>query len=143
MPLPNRVTALKQFFETLAPDSIASLAMLYAPQAHFKDPFNDVVGVAAIERVFRHMFEQVDAPSFVVHDVVADDEQAFMRWDFRFAAQGLGGGGQTIRGVTHFRFGSDGRVVEHRDYWDAAEELYAKLPLVGALMRWLRRRLAS
>jgi len=28
----------------------------------------------------------------------------------------------------------------HRDYWDAAGELYAKLPLIGAVMRWLRRR---
>ena len=26
----------------------------------------------------------------------------------------------------------------HRDYWDAAEELYEKLPLLGALMRWLK-----
>jgi steroid delta-isomerase len=31
----------------------------------------------------------------------------------------------------------------HRDYWDAAEELYEKLPLVGALMRWLKRPHAS
>lgn len=27
----------------------------------------------------------------------------------------------------------------HRDYWDAAEELYEKLPVLGDLMRWLRR----
>ncbi|MGO1254794.1 MAG: nuclear transport factor 2 family protein, partial [Alcaligenes aquatilis] len=30
-----------------------------------------------------------------------------------------------------------------RDYWDAAEELYAKLPLLGLLMRWLRRKVSS
>ena len=34
----------------------------------------------------------------------------------------------------------DGRIVMHRDYWDVAEELYEKLPLIGALMRWLKRR---
>jgi hypothetical protein len=33
-----------------------------------------------------------------------------------------------------------GRITVHRDYWDAAEELYEKLPLVGRLMRWLKRR---
>jgi steroid delta-isomerase len=27
----------------------------------------------------------------------------------------------------------------HRDYWDAAEELYEKLPVLGALMRWLKQ----
>ena len=143
MPLPAHVTTLKQYFETLTPDSIALLPSFYAPQARFKDPFNDVQGVTAIERIFRHMFEQVDAPRFVVHDVVADADQAFMRWDFRFAAARLGRGVQSIRGATHFRFGADGRVTEHRDYWDAAEELYAKLPLVGVLMRWLGRLFAK
>jgi hypothetical protein len=38
---------------------------------------------------------------------------------------------------------AQGLIVLHRDYWDAAEELYEKLPVVGALMRWLRRRAAQ
>jgi hypothetical protein len=33
-----------------------------------------------------------------------------------------------------------GLITLHRDYWDAAEELYEKLPLLGSLMRWLKRR---
>jgi hypothetical protein len=40
----------------------------------------------------------------------------------------------------HLRFAPDGRIAMHRDYWDAAEELYEKLPLLGGLMRWLKRR---
>ena len=39
----------------------------------------------------------------------------------------------------HLRFDGAGRVTLHRDYWDAAEELYAKLPLLGCLMRGLAR----
>jgi hypothetical protein len=31
-------------------------------------------------------------------------------------------------------------VSEHRDYWDAAEELYEQIPVLGAVMRWLKRR---
>ena len=46
----------------------------------------------------------------------------------------------TVRGASHLRFATDGRIALHRDYWDAAEELYEKLPLLGALMRWLKRR---
>ena len=29
-------------------------------------------------------------------------------------------------------------VNYHRDYWDAAEELYMNLPLLGGLLRYLR-----
>jgi hypothetical protein len=43
-------------------------------------------------------------------------------------------------GATHLVFDADGKVAVHRDYWDAAEELYEKLPLLGGLMRWLKRR---
>jgi hypothetical protein len=31
-------------------------------------------------------------------------------------------------------------IKEHRDYWDAAEELYEKIPVLGGLMRWLKKR---
>jgi len=52
-------------------------------------------------------------------------------------------GEQLIRGATHLHFAPDGRVRLHRDYWDAAEELYEKLPVVGTLVRLLRRRAAA
>jgi hypothetical protein len=58
-------------------------------------------------------------------------------WEFRY------GKGQCIRGASHLRFADDGRIAYHRDYWDAAEELYMKLPLLGGLMRWLRKRLSA
>ena len=41
---------------------------------------------------------------------------------------------------SHLVLDAQGRITLHRDYWDAAEELYEKLPGVGALMRWLKRR---
>ena len=141
MPLPHHVTALKQYFETLTPASVALLPRFYAPQARFKDPFNEVQGITEIGRVFRHMFEQVQAPRFVVHEALAADGQAFLTWDFRFETR-LGSGEHVIRG-THFRFAASGRVTQHRDYWDAAEELYAKLPVMGRLMRWLQYRAAA
>ena len=48
-----------------------------------------------------------------------------------------------ILGASQLVFDAQGRVVLHRDYWDAAEELYEKLPVVGSLMRWLKRRANS
>ena len=48
-----------------------------------------------------------------------------------------------MRGVAHLKCEADGKVCYHRDYWDAAEELYMKLPAIGTLMRGLRRMLAA
>jgi steroid delta-isomerase len=48
-----------------------------------------------------------------------------------------------VHGATHLRFAPDGRIRSHRDYWDAAGELYAKLPVLGVLMRMVQRRLRA
>jgi hypothetical protein len=65
-------------------------------------------------------------------------------WQFHFHARfGLRERAQIIHGASHLRFDDAGLVVLHRDYWDAAEELYAKLPLLGMLMRALAGKLAA
>ncbi|MET0982832.1 MAG: nuclear transport factor 2 family protein [Telluria sp.] len=129
-----------RFYETIDAHTLhTALAAVYAPDARFKDPFNEVIGVAAIGAIFVHMFEQVGEPRFKVTAQMAQDGQAFLVWEFRFRLKQLAKGEQRIRGASHIRFNGAGLVAEHRDYWDAAEELYEKLPLVGGLMRLLKR----
>jgi ketosteroid isomerase-like protein len=134
--------AIARFFETLTPQSLAQLPDHYAAGARFKDPFNEVQGLAAIEAVFQHMFRTLTTPRFAVTTTVLQGHQCFITWDFFFATR-LGREFR-IRGATHLVYAqqADGswRVDLHRDYWDAAEELYEKLPMLGALMRWLKRR---
>lgn len=140
--VPSYRAAVEQvvnWYERLTPQTLARVAEVYAPSARFKDPFNDVRGVAAITAVFTHMFARLDAPRFVVQRQVVDGAHALLVWDFFFRFRG-----ETqelcIHGATHLQFAPDGRILLHRDYWDAAEELYEKLPVLGALMRWLKHR---
>jgi ketosteroid isomerase-like protein len=135
------------FFEHLQPADLSRIDKLYTTDAHFKDPFNQVQGLPAIAHVFEHMFEALQAPRFVITSQVLQGAQCFVTWEFLFAMPRMGGGQtQTIRGATHFVLREDAgvwRVAVHRDYWDAAEELYEKLPVVGSLMRWLKKRANS
>lgn len=131
---------LAHFFENLQPDSVGQLGQHYAADASFKDPFNDVRGVPAIRLIFEHMFAALDAPRFVVTQTVVQGSQCFLTWEFHFGFQRFQRGQpQVILGASHVVFSDAGLVTLHRDYWDAAEELYEKLPLVGSLMRWLKR----
>ena len=128
-----------RFFETLSIENLELIPLIYAQDAWFKDPFNEVTGLPAIKHLFVHMFEQVDAPRFVVTGHMLQDDLAFMTWDFHFRMKRFSDAEQCIRGATHFRFDEDGYVAYHRDYWDAAEELYEKLPVLGSFMRILKR----
>ncbi len=132
---------LVQFYEGMREETVAAeLAQVYAVDATFKDPFNEVRGLAMIAAIFTHMYQQVEAPRFAVLTRIEQGSDAFLTWEFTFRMQRLGEGEQVIRGATHIRFDRRGRVAMHRDYWDVAEELYEKLPLLGSLMRWLKRR---
>ena len=140
----DAVTRFIAFFENLSPADLARLGQVYAPEARFKDPFNEVRGVPAIQAIFAHMFGALEQPRFVVTGRVVQGNQCFLTWDFLFAFQRFDKGvTQTVRGASHLVLDAQGLVTLHRDYWDAAEELYEKLPVVGALMRWLRRRANS
>jgi len=133
----NDPEPLLAWYATLSPDTVGRAGQFYAAGAQFRDPFNDVRGVAAIEAVFQHMFVHTEQPRFIIGERVAQGDQLFVTWLFVFR---LRGAPYQISGGSHLRFNEDGLVVMHRDYWDAAEELLAKLPLVGAPIRWLRGR---
>lgn len=138
-PLVERVAAA---YEQLRPDSVEALVALYADDAWFRDPFNDVRGRPAIARIFHHMFQTVEAPRFVVTGRFVKGDAAMLTWTFHLRFRGERRE-RVIPGASHLRFDDAGRITAHRDYWDAAEELYAHLPVIGALVRWLQRRLRT
>lgn len=138
------VNRLAQLYEQLSPEMLPQLVQCYASAARFKDPFNDLQGTAAILRVFEHMFATLEQPRFIVTQRIVQGDQAFLVWEFYFRLRHKRvRDEQFIRGTTHLQFDPQGLVALHRDYWDTAEELYEKLPLLGTLMRWLRRQMAS
>ena len=48
---PPAVQAIVDFFENLGPAQVERLGVIYADDARFQDPFNDVQGLAAIEAI--------------------------------------------------------------------------------------------
>jgi hypothetical protein len=123
---------------------LAQLNHWYSPQARFKDPFNEVQGLDAIQGVFLHMYASLENPHFVITDQVVDGHQAFLTWQFKFKFKRFDTSTeQVVLGTTHLVLDDQMRITLHRDYWDAAEELYEKLPWVGGLMRWLKKRANS
>lgn len=129
------LNTLTIWYATLSLDTLPDIRHLYAPNASFKDPFNEVIGVDAIEKIFIHMFTTTEHPRFVFGETIQQEKQAFLTWTFIFT---LNAKEYTVKGGTHLQFDDAGLVIMHRDYWDAAEELWQKLPIIGVVVRWLR-----
>ena len=141
-PLSERAAALARFFEELSPERLERLGDFYASDAWFRDPFNEVRGVAAIRALFEDMYRRLDAPRFRVTGSFAGPPGLVLAWDFEFRFRGQSGAPHVVRGMSRLRLDAAGRVARHEDYWDSAD-LYDKVPLLGALVRALRRRVAG
>ena len=141
-PEPAEGARLRTFFEHLAPADLDDLGRIYADQSRFRDPFNDVEGVAAIRRIFADMFERAPDARFTIHEVVGVPPLLYVRWGFLFTP-GRAQAPWEVEGVSRLVLGEDGRIIDHTDYWDPATGIYERLPLIGVLLRWLRRRLSA
>lgn len=138
------IARIVRVFETLGASSLDELRTIYAPDACFADPFHAVQGIAAIEQVFGHMFATLEHPHFVVTGSVVQAGQCVLLWDFKFRFRSFRTRvDQTVPGASHLRLDDQGRITHHQDYWDAAHGLYQQMPLLGTLMRWLRKRVSS
>ncbi|MBU6284931.1 MAG: nuclear transport factor 2 family protein [Betaproteobacteria bacterium] len=140
-----KLNQIKAFYETLSPSSLDQISELYGPEARFKDPFQSVQGLPAIRAVFEHMFAIQPHSRFVVDGITQTAHpltvpaQSCLRWTYWLVLRGKT---VSIQGCTWLCLDQQGYIVDHRDYWDAAEELYEKLPVLSWLMRWLRRKIA-
>lgn len=135
------VKQVVDYFQSLTPDSVADIGKFYTDDTYFRDPFNEVRGIASVRHIFTDMFVRLHEPCFTVIETIFDHNGAVLIWDFDFRIKTLKPDlPRRIHGLSHLRFAADGRVSYHRDYWDAAGELYEQLPLIGGLMRWLKRR---
>lgn len=135
------VAAYVAFYESLAPESLECLDALCTPDVRFRDPFNDVTGIADYRAILGDMFEQVDAPRFQVSDRALSGRVAYLRWVFTFAPKS-GGAPWRIEGMSEVHFDRQGRVSTHLDYWDSGSQFYARLPVLGRLIGLVRKRLA-
>jgi hypothetical protein len=137
--IPTRFEQIICWFENLTPHTLGQINTIYSAEATFRDPFNNITGLSGVTQVYQHMFDSLQHPRFVITNTVIQGLQAFVSWDFNFELRGRA---VQIEGCTQFILNAQGLIETHRDYWDVAEELYEKIPVLGSLMRFLKRKLA-
>ena len=142
----SREAALAEYikiYETMSARSVPLLAKTLAHDARFKDPFSDVRGPDKIMSIFQKMFRQLNNPKFHVVDQAWGTGEsgniAYLRWTLTFTDKS---GRREIPGVSEVAFGPDHLIIEHLDYWDSGEHLYARLPLLGWIINKIRKKLS-
>ena len=124
------------FFQEMKESNVGRVKELYAPDATFRDPINEVSGATAIEAVMADLFRQLKNIRVVVREMRGDEDAGCLLWTMHYNFRG---NTRSIPGVSHFRFNQAGLVTAQEDYWDASFVLYGEFPLLGMIMRGIKR----
>ncbi len=128
-----------ELFENLTPEAIANCEDIVSENIRFKDPFNDIRGIELFKRMLFKTLEDVHNPKFHIIDQACSDSRHYIRWDFEGRVKGLGA--LNLTGMSEITYDEDKLVCEHIDHWDASEQLYEKLPVLGWPITCLKKRL--
>jgi hypothetical protein len=132
------------FFGDFEPDRVEKLLdATYAPDVYFNDSLKTLRGSAALGHYLEESAAGVEDCKVTIEDVTRNRYGEYLvRWKMliRFRKFAKGRDTWTV-GITQLRFAADGRVVYHQDYWDSAHGLYEHIPLLGAAIRAIKRRL--
>jgi limonene-1,2-epoxide hydrolase len=129
----------QEVFQELRHDRIALLDEVYASDILFEDPLHRIAGLAALKAYFERMYAGVESIGFEFGDVIEAPGQAMLTWTMRMTHRRLRAGEElALPGATHIRFGE--KVHYHRDYFDAGALLYERLPVLGGIVRAIRKR---
>ena len=116
---------------------------VYAADVYFRDPFKEIHGESEFEAYLLRGSSAVSAFSMEWLDVAESHGDYYFRWIMSVSLKrdGKDAKPNLTTGISHVRFGPDGKVIFHQDYFDAAAFLYEKIPVLGGEIRFIKKRL--
>ncbi|MBD1401827.1 nuclear transport factor 2 family protein [Pelobacter sp. M08fum] len=139
--------ALEQFFNTyqrLNRDNLDLLGGIYSDDIRFSDPAHSLKGLPALRDYFAELYANVEQIRFDFSAPRISNDQVFVQWVMRLRHPRLNRGGEIeVPGISCLHFAENGLVDDHRDYFDLGLLLYEQLPLLGPLVRAVKRRFSA
>jgi steroid delta-isomerase len=121
--------------------SIDAVIALCTETVIFHDPFNDTVGKPGLRHIFADMFKSTKEPRTEVIELFGGGLRWIIKWRFTAGLPVIGN--VDTLGLTELTLAEDGRVASHIDYWDSGPVIYGKIPVLGAIVRSIRKRLSA
>ncbi|KAF7785860.1 hypothetical protein PRUB_a0257 [Pseudoalteromonas rubra] len=140
---PDWLDNFVRIYNKLDRETLHLLAEIYHPDIQFSDPLHGINGLTNLSTYFSDMYSNVISCQFDIHHNLSQGDQAALYWTMRYRHNRLGKGQEIfVEGHSYLKV-QDGKVIMHRDYFDAGSLLYEHIPLMGMGIRWLKARVSG
>lgn len=140
----DALARFRAFFGVFAVDKVERLLdSTYAEDVWFDDTLKTVEGRGALGHYLRESAAAVEDCRVEIDDETSNARgDYYLRWRMMIRFRRFARGRDTWSiGMSHLRFNGEGLVLMQQDYWNAASGLYQHIPLLGAGIRAIQRRL--
>ena len=112
----------------------------YEDDVMFIDPTQKTKGLEAYIQAQEKLVKRCDDIYLETHSILVDKEFGFVEW-----TMGLKIFGKELiyPGTTRLIFSKEGKIKEHRDYFDFCGPTFGPIPLLGPFIRWLYSRFTN
>jgi len=134
------VEKFKSYFTKMEFTNESILNEIYFIDVQFTDPIHEIQGVQNLIQYFNKLNDNLDSGSFVFTEESFIGNKAFLSWDMKLKLK-KPNKYVTASGITVLTI--DEKIIKHRDYFDAGELFYENVPVVGGLIRFLKKKIAN
>lgn len=107
---------------------------LYAENVHFQDPTQTKDGLTAFLEAQEGLVRRCDDVYLVPGAMAIEGDSAFIEWEMGLKIKGIE---FIYPGVTRLKLNQEGKIIDHRDYFDFVGPTFQPVPVVGGFVRWL------
>lgn len=133
---------LKEFYSDFSLATITALDDIYTQDVEFRDPVHTMHGSLAVKSYMRRMASNMTHYRIHYVDELVGNNSAYLSWEMEVAHPRLKGGKPfVVRGMTQLKF--TGKIYYHEDSYDLGALVYEQVPVLGAMARGLKQRMAG
>ncbi len=138
----KRAALINENFNNLTKDNLDILNDFYDEKVNFVDPVRSVKGLKQLKKYYSHAYANVISISFNFHEINHQDDLYFAKWTMNLQAKGLNLNKPfPVEGLSVIQFTDANKVIYHRDYLDLGSMVYENIPVLGSLIKLIKKKL--
>lgn len=130
------------FFEKLSKDNMTLVDEFYHPEVDFTDPVGSIKGSKKIKAYYGSMYKNVKQINFKFNNFYESGNTVVAIWTMTLETEQLNSGIPfSVDGNSVIKFDDTGKAIYHRDYFDMGAFIYERLPVIGFVIKKIKKRL--
>jgi len=134
------IQKFKAYFTNMQVGDTSRLEEIYADQVIFIDPIHQIRGIENLKKYFAKLNENLLEGSFQFTDEAISENTVYLHWEMKVK---LKRPKQTVKASGISVLMVEEKIISQRDYFDAGELFYENIPVLGSIIRFLKRKIAG